>query len=109
MKRHSAIHLDSFYRLFGVPGMQHCAGGEGANVFGGVGLPSPSTDAEHNMLTGLVEWVEQGTAPDKFIAVHYTNNSPTLPVEFSRPICTYPKSPVYVGGDKDEASSFKCA
>ena len=48
-----------FYRLFMVPGMQHCAGGPGATSF--------------NMLAALEQWVEQGVAPDRIIASHMTN------------------------------------
>jgi feruloyl esterase len=40
----------SYARLFMVPGMYHCAGGPGPNVF--------------DALTPLVQWVEQGVAPE---------------------------------------------
>ena len=45
-------------RLFLAPGMGHCGGGEGPNVFDKVGA--------------LERWVEQGKAPDTMIASHST-------------------------------------
>jgi len=110
MGTHSSVQMDSFYRVFPVPGMEHCLGGEGANVFGAIAHPAiPTSDATHNnMLAGLVQWVEGGSAPDYFTATHFTNNDPTQPVQFTRPICKYPTSPVYKGGDRNSAASFKC-
>ena len=82
------------YRLFMVPGMNHCKGGPGANVF--------------DLLTPLVQWVEQDIAPDRVIATHYVNNNPQQGVEFTRPLCSYPKEAVYNGGDPNKASNFAC-
>ena len=45
-------------RLFMVPGMNHCGGGEGPNVF--------------NMVSALERWVEDGKAPDQILASHLT-------------------------------------
>jgi feruloyl esterase len=74
-----------------VPGMAHCGGGPGPNVF----------DAEH----ALEVWVERGVAPDTLIATHYTNRQP----DRRRPLCPYPKVAVYKGeGDVNDASSFEC-
>ena len=42
---------DGFFRLFLVPGMNHCSGG-------------PATDS-FDVLTPLVAWVEQGRAPER--------------------------------------------
>ena len=64
-----------FYRLFVVPGMNHCKGGPGANVF--------------DMLTPLVQWVERDIAPDRILAAHYVNNMPDQGVAFTRPLCSY--------------------
>src|SRR5260221_4767550 len=47
-----------FFRLFMVPGMQHCSGGPGPNTF--------------DMLTALENWVEKGKAPHSVIASHST-------------------------------------
>ena len=76
-----------------VPGMNHCSGGPGANVF--------------DMLTPLVQWVEQDVAPENVIATHYVNNVPTQGVAFTRPLCPYPQEAVYKGtGDTNDASNF---
>jgi feruloyl esterase len=83
------------YRLFMVPGMNHCSGGPGANVF--------------DMLTPLVDWVEQDIAPDSVLATHYVNNDPTQGVAFTRPLCSYPKEAVYKGsGNINDAVNFIC-
>jgi feruloyl esterase len=84
-----------FYRLFMVPGMNHCGGGPGANVF--------------DMLTPLVEWVEEDIAPERVIATHYVNNNPAQGVAFTRPLCPYPQEAVYKGsGNPNHASNFAC-
>ena len=97
-----------FYRLFMVAGMGHCFGGEGPSSFGQNGQRAPQADAEHDTLLALERWVENGTAPEQFIASRV--DSKTGNVAMTRPICSYPQSPVWDGsGSAGEASSFKCA
>jgi feruloyl esterase len=82
-------------RLFMVPGMHHCEGGPGPNVF--------------DSLTPLVEWEESGTAPDNIIAAHYENNDLSEPIDRTMPLCAYPETAVYDGtGNVDVASSWTC-
>jgi hypothetical protein len=77
-------------RFFYVPGMAHCAGGE------------QSLDS-FDLLTGLVDWVENGTAPN---AVTATGRS--MP-GISRPLCAWPTHPQYNGsGNIDDAASYSC-
>jgi feruloyl esterase len=79
-------------RLFMAPGMGHCGGGEGPNVF--------------DKMAAIEQWVEQGTAPDVLIATHSTSGK----VDRSRPLCAYPQVAKYRGsGSIDEAASFVCA
>jgi feruloyl esterase len=79
-------------RLFLAPGMGHCAGGEGPNVFDKVGP--------------LEKWVEQGKAPDMLIASHATDGK----VDRTRPLCPYPQVIKYKGtGSIDDAANFACA
>ncbi|KLO15211.1 tannase and feruloyl esterase [Schizopora paradoxa] len=63
--------LDSFYRLFLIPGMGHCAYGLGASNFGQLNAargPEATRDLpSHNILLALVEWVEKGKAPDVIV------------------------------------------
>jgi len=92
-----------------VPGMAHCSGGAGPNAFGNGTSNGPVIDADHDVLKALERWVEQGVAPDKIIATHYTNNVAAQGVQFQRPLCPYPQRGVYIGtGDPTLASSFKC-
>jgi feruloyl esterase len=78
-------------RLFLEPGMGHCGGGEGPNVFDKVG--------------SLEQWVEQGKAPEKIIASHSSNGQ----VDRTRPLCPYPQVAKYKGtGSIDEAANFAC-
>jgi feruloyl esterase len=56
--------LDAFYRLFMVPGMAHCSGGPGAASFGQHGGTNAVNTSAHNVLLALVDWVEDGVAPE---------------------------------------------
>jgi Tannase and feruloyl esterase len=100
-------NVQSFYRLFMAPGMAHCGGGPGANYFGQRGAVGP-LDAAHDLFTALDQWVETGTAPNEVIATKYTNDDPTQPILFQRPLCVYPKISQYNGGNPNSASSFSC-
>lgn len=100
--------IQGFYRLFMVPGMAHCGGGDGPNAFGN-GVDGPVVDAEHDLLQALDRWVEQGVAPDKIIATKYVNNNPASGIAFQRPLCPYPQVARYKGfGDTTSADSFVC-
>ncbi|KAF2859141.1 putative ferulic acid Esterase/Feruloyl esterase [Piedraia hortae CBS 480.64] len=103
--------VDSWFRFFLVPGMQHCRGTAanapwyfaGANQAGSINsymysVPSFS-DAQHDALLALMAWVEQDTAPDRIIATKWVNDNPTLGVEAQRPICPYPKRATFNGRD----------
>ncbi len=79
-----------FARLFLVPGMGHCAGG-------------PATLDHFDLLTPLIDWVEQGKAPESVVA---TGRS--LPGR-SRPLCAWPLHAQYKGrGNPNDAASFEC-
>jgi feruloyl esterase len=79
------------YRLFMVPGMGHCSGGDGPNAF--------------DTLAALEQWVENGKAPDAIVASHATRGT----VDRTRPLCAYPEVAVYTGsGSTDAAASFTC-
>jgi feruloyl esterase len=79
-------------RLFMVPGMRHCGGGEGPNTF--------------DSLSALESWVERGPAPASMVASHSTNGR----VDRTRPLCPYPQVAKYRGtGSIDDAASFACA
>jgi hypothetical protein len=99
--------IQEFYRLFMVPGMAHCGGGDGPNAFGN-GVDAPVVDADHDLLKALERWVEQGIPPDTIIATHYVDNTPASGVQFQRPLCPFPEFARFEGVDATNAASFEC-
>jgi Tannase and feruloyl esterase len=101
---------DSFVRLFMVPGMQHCGGGPGPDVFGESGW-SPVNDPQHNIYLALEQWVEKGAAPSTVIASKVAGSGASEPsVKEARPLCAYPQVAKYKGsGDTNDAANFTCA
>jgi feruloyl esterase len=78
-------------RLFMVPGMGHCAGGDGTDTFDKIGT--------------LAQWVERNQAPDRIPAAHRTQGV----VDRTRPLCPYPEVAQYKGtGSTDDAANFVC-
>jgi Tannase and feruloyl esterase len=99
---------DSFLRLFMVPGMQHCGGGPGPDIFGQMGF-STANDPQHNMYLALEQWVEKGTAPTTVIATKQPGGGAAAAVKMTRPLCAYPQVAKYKGsGDTNEAANFVC-
>lgn len=104
-----------FFRLFMIPGMGHCGGGEGAD----------HTD----WVSFLENWVEHGQAPGVIVGAHIDTNeflsthdskSPNFSREFemflkdrhnakfTRPVYPYPLQAKYKGtGDPNRAESFE--
>jgi hypothetical protein len=100
--------IDGFVRLYMAPGMQHCGGGPGPNVFAQSG-DSSRTDPSHDIYAALERWVESDVAPTAIIATKYVENDSTKPVQMTRPLCPYPQIAKYKGnGDTNEAGSFSC-
>ncbi|HRK39753.1 MAG TPA: tannase/feruloyl esterase family alpha/beta hydrolase [Burkholderiaceae bacterium] len=99
-----------FVRFFRVPGMTHSRNG-------------PSAD-QYDTLAALVQWVEQGTPPDRVVAsVRGADNvAPNTELKTAalpwtqawsgtrtRPLCPYPAVARYIGtGDTERAESFVC-
>ncbi len=87
--------LQSWYRFFMMPGVGHCTGALG----GGVG---PSAV---DPFLALVNWVENGVAPDSILAQGGAGAPPTR----TRPLCPFPETAIYNGtGSTDDASNFHC-
>ncbi len=85
-------NVQSFARLFLVPGMGHCSGGPATSTF--------------DAFTAVVNWVEKGVAPDSILG---TAPAATPWPNRTRPLCPYPKYARYSGsGDINNASSFTC-
>ena len=86
-----AAKVSGSYRLFMVPGMAHCRGGDGTDRFDAIRV--------------LEQWVEEGKAPDSITAARYSGEK----VERTRPLCPYPQVAVYKGsGSTDDAANFSC-
>ncbi|KAJ7509447.1 tannase and feruloyl esterase [Mycena galericulata] len=85
--------LDAFYRLFLVPGMDHCMGGPGAVAFGQLGGASGNivNASSHNILLALVDWVEGGEerAPESITGTASDGKE--------RVHCRYPRRSIWDG------------
>jgi feruloyl esterase len=98
-----------FARLFMAPGVTHCGGGPGANVFNGSSNLGGPEDADHDVFLALRQWVEDGVAPQRIIATKFINDNPASGVAFTRPLCPYPQQAHYRGaGATTDAASFVC-
>jgi feruloyl esterase len=59
----------NWFRLFMVPGMYHCQGGDVPDAFGqSPASPASAPDADHDIRRAIEAWVEQGSAPNVLIA-----------------------------------------
>jgi feruloyl esterase len=116
-----------FFRLFFIPGMNHCSGGAGAYTI--------------DFLSYLETWVERGKAPAVLVGAHVSEAylasvplpelpelpvemtaemrvdinayflplplDPAIPVSFTRPVYPYPTRAKYLGhGNPNSAASF---
>jgi hypothetical protein len=101
-------HTQDFYRLFLVPGMGHCGGGQGPTSFGTSATGTITNgDPSNDIFVALEQWVEKGIPPRSIVASG-TNKGVTPNVPFTRPLCPYPQRAVYTSGDTNQASSFVC-
>ena len=83
--------VQRFHRLFLLPGVSHCRGGVGPDVFDGPGA--------------LAAWVERGEAPERIEASKVVSGKTTR----TRPLCAYPNVAQYDGsGSIDDAANFRC-
>jgi feruloyl esterase len=90
--KHMGPNQDGWFRLFMVPGMDHCGGGTGPNQF--------------NKLAALERWREQNEPP-KSITAARVNESGVI--DMTRPLCPYPQRAVYKGsGSTNDAANYTC-
>jgi feruloyl esterase len=81
----------SFARLFMMPGVGHCSGGPGPDLF--------------DPVTALEQWVEAGKAPARLIAKKAMDGKTVR----TRPLCAYPDVATWSGtGSTDDAANFTC-
>ena len=84
-------HADDSVRLFMVPGMGHCGGGDGTSTF--------------DMVAALDTWVETKTPPSTIPAAKMADGKAVR----TRPLCAYPAQATYKGtGSTDDAANFSC-
>jgi len=77
-------------RLFMVPGMNHCGGGDGTTSF--------------DMVAAVDKWVATKAAPSRIPASKADGTAVR-----TRPLCAYPTAATYKGtGSTDEAANFVC-
>jgi hypothetical protein len=90
--------LQPWFRYYHAPGAFHCATGLG---------PAPvltRASAPGSIFGALVDWVENGHAPDTILA-QGGSVSPTR----TRPLCPWPTTAIYNGsGSTEAASNFHC-
>ena len=78
-------------RLFMVPGMAHCGGGDGTSTF--------------DMVAAVDKWVETKAAPATIPASRVVDGQAVR----TRPLCAYPAVASYKGnGSTDDAANFVC-
>lgn len=91
LDRMGSAEAADWVRLFLVPGMGHCGGGEGLNAFDAV--------------VALEQWVENRQPPGQIVAARRADGK----VERTRPLCSYPQVARYQGtGSIDDAANFRC-
>ena len=91
LTRHLGPKKAAGSRLFLIPGMGHCGGGDGPFLF--------------DAISTLDKWVETEHAPERIVV----SNPPRAPAR-TRPICPYPQEAIYSGaGSTDDEGSFNCA
>ncbi|KAK3319951.1 Tannase/feruloyl esterase [Cercophora scortea] len=120
----SRAAVDDFFRLFLVPGMQHCwstpvgapwsiGGSFQAGVMGPEywSVPGFEGSKRHDALLALADWVERGEAVESVVATAWRSPmNASSGVLRQRPLCAWPAKAVWDGvGDQDQADSWRCA
>ncbi|MEN9684032.1 MAG: hypothetical protein RLZZ427_1783 [Pseudomonadota bacterium] len=78
--------LNDAVRLFMLPGVEHCRGGPGEDLFGGAGGDAPVADPQHDLLSALEDWILSGRAPASITASKLRGGA----VVSTRLICAWP-------------------
>lgn len=83
-----------FFRYFLIPGRCH-----GSTLSFDIG--------DNAFLSALMEWVENGKAPDRMLASARREGNPAGEILAQRPVYAYPEFAEYVRGDPDLPSSYR--
>jgi feruloyl esterase len=82
---------ENWLRLFMLPGVGHCSGGNGPDQAG--------------FIEAMERWREAGEAPGQITAYHVSSNR----VDMTRPLCPYPQVAKYKGvGSTNNSENFVC-
>jgi feruloyl esterase len=114
-------NIDDFFKFYLIPGMAHCgsstvapyyiaAAGQVVSTAQGHGFSTPGyVDTKHDVFLAMMDWVEQGNAPQELIATKWNNDTLEDGLSMQRPLCPYPQRSQYDGqGDWHQASSWTC-
>lgn len=107
----SNTEIDEFFRLFRISGMAHCGvggiSGAGAWEFGQSGA---AASASNNIVSNLVDWVENDNAPETLLGTKFWYDTPANGIMFERAHCRFPYRTTFVGGDADSTlpESWTC-
>jgi feruloyl esterase len=86
-----AARASNSIRLFMLPGVGHCSGGDGPSSWDALGT--------------IDQWRDKGIAPASIVASRTANGV----LEKTRPLCPYPQTAQYKGtGSTNEAANFVC-
>lgn len=83
--------VHDYYRLFLAPGVDHR-------------IQTSISPLFESYFSAIVDWVENGAAPETMLA----SGNTTTGVFMERPLCSFPKTQVYVSGDETKLESFAC-
>jgi feruloyl esterase len=90
-KQFGAVKVDEHVKMYFLPGVQHCGGGEGCDNFSKLGAIS--------------EWVTTGNAPARIHSSHVTSGAVTK----THPVCPYPQVSKFKGtGDINDEANWVC-
>lgn len=121
----SLAEMQSWFRYFQIPGMQHCWSTQTApasapwNIGGEFQATHMGTDEwsvpgfrdkRHDVLMALIDWVENDNPVDSIIATTWNSVwNASSGVRSQRPLCPYPQMAMWDGeGDVDVAASWSC-
>jgi hypothetical protein len=94
-EKYGVPRTKEFYRSFFYPGNGHCGGN--------AGFPNAGLINSRDLFNVLIEWVENGTAPDSIVAFTQANDTGN-----STLVCANPNHAVYDGGPTTSAASYHC-
>ena len=101
--------LNKFARLYVVPQAGHGLSGKSYKMNGDgetvevKNIPSPNSNDKMDM---IISWVEEGRAPAKTLVINSDGRIGVKPEGKGYILCSYPNYPRYIGGPRDQVSSY---